>query len=687
MDDASIDPRVGSVLQERYRILERLAVGSMGIVYRAERLLLGRPLAVKFLHASYAADPTFIQRFERETRVMGRLAHPHCVSVIDFGVDGGPYVVMEFVDGGTLRALLESGRVPVGRAVQITRQILAGLAHAHSLGIIHRDIKPANIILMDATGTGDHVRILDFGLATLREAHSADISHSAIVIGTPNYMSPEQSVGGKADVRSDVYSTGVVLFELLTGRKPFTSDDTFELLSMHRTAPIPRLADVAPDTDFPPGLQDVIERALAKQQEDRFQTAMEFALALDEALDHPAAPARVRHSTRPVADRDRDRDRERNRQVAEEPDYRRQLGVARSSAMRAPRRRRRRRPSLLSAVIAFAIAGGAAWGGYALWHGAVGARLRAMIERPPPGSASAGSRVPASSDDTVDTAPKGLDPATSPDPTGEAVPEPGEDDKVAPDKARPDKSGASEPEGAAGGAQAPEPRADDPAAESPRSGEQAAARGDGEAVAEGPGGGDVVGEAGSEEVMEMPPEPVLPPEEREEPVAPVAGDNAKVDSAEPESAAAVKASEAVSAAEVESVAAAVALIKAGKREEAIHALVGLRRNMPKSAYVPYLLGNLYFEKGWWTLGMDYYDAAIRTNGQYGAKQILNQNLIRALGSKKTRKKAARMFVNTVGTAALPHLRKAARSDRDPQVRDWSGWLVWRLTQLGRKRGR
>ena len=687
MDDASIDPRVGSVLQERYRILERLAVGSMGIVYRAERLLLGRPLAVKFLHASYAADPTFIQRFERETRVMGRLAHPHCVSVIDFGVDGGPYVVMEFVDGGTLRALLESGRVPVGRAVQITRQILAGLAHAHSLGIIHRDIKPANIILMDATGTGDHVRILDFGLATLREAHSADISHSAIVIGTPNYMSPEQSVGGKADVRSDVYSTGVVLFELLTGRKPFTSDDTFELLSMHRTAPIPRLADVAPDTEFPPGLQEVIERALAKQQEDRFQTAMEFALALDEALDHAAAPARVRHSTRPVADRDRDRDRERNRQVDEEPDYRRQLGVARSSAMRAPRRRRRRRPSLLSAVIAFAIAGGAAWGGYALWQGAVGARLRAMIERPPP--ASAGARVPASSGDTVDTAAGGLDPATSPDQTGEAVPEPGADEKVGPDKAGGDKGGGSEPEGAAGGgAQPPEPGADDPAAGSPGTGEQAAApaRGDGETVAQVPGGGDVAGEGESGEVMEMPAEPVLPPEEREEPVAPVADDNAKVDSAEPESAAAVKASEAGSAA-VESVAGAVALIKAGKREEAIHALVGLRRNMPKSAYVPYLLGNLYFEKGWWTLGMDYYEAAIRTNGQYGAKQILNQNLIRALGSKKTRKKAARMFVNTVGAAALPHLRKAARSDRDPQVRDWSGWLVWRLTQLGRKRGR
>jgi len=660
MDDASNDPRVGSVLQERYRILERLAVGSMGIVYRAERLLLGRPLAVKFLHASYAADPTFIQRFERETRVMGRLAHPHCVSVIDFGVDGGPYVVMEFVSGGTLRSLLEGGRQTVERACYITRQILAGLAHAHSLGIIHRDIKPANIILMEATGTGDHVRILDFGLATLREAHSADISHSAIVIGTPNYMSPEQSVGGKADVRSDVYSTGVVLFELLTGRKPFTSEDTFELLSMHRSAPIPRLANVVPDVDFPPGLQEVLDRALAKSQEERFQTAMDFALALDEALEKPARP--VRHSTRPVPPGPGDED---------EPDYRRALGVARSSAMRAPRpRRRRRRFGMLAAVVALALVGGAAWGGYALWQSDVGARVRRVIERPAPevqAGEAAGAAAPtepaeAAGEKTGDEAP-GDEPAKGESGSGEV------DYDYTQAATEPETATGTQP---AGAGSAP------PKEEAPQAGE-AAPPGDPQ-----PGSAPAGEGSGDEEV---PAEPALPAEEREEPVAPVGDDAATVDSAEPESAAAVTQPPASAPiADVDTIPEAVALIKAGKREDAIRALVELRRKNPKSAYVPYLLGHLYFEKGWWTLGMDYYDAAMRESELYRGKKILNQNVIRALGSKKTRKKAARMFVNSIGRPALPYLRQAARSDRDAQVRDWSGWLVWRLSQLGKKRG-
>jgi eukaryotic-like serine/threonine-protein kinase len=698
MDDPSTDPRVGSVLQERYRILERLAVGSMGIVYRAERLLLGRPLAVKFLHASYAADPTFIQRFERETRVMGRLAHPHCVSVIDFGVDGGPYVVMEFVDGRTLRSLVEGGRLTVERAALITRQILAGLAHAHELGIIHRDIKPANIMMMDATGTGDHVRILDFGLATLREAHSADISHSAIVIGTPNYMSPEQSVGGKADVRSDVYSTGVVLFELLTGRKPFTSDDTFELLSMHRSAPIPKLASVVPDVHFPPGLQAVIDRALAKSPDDRFQSAMDFKGALEKALEQREPPARrARHATRPVPSDDRDgresRAAREAREVHEdEADYRQSLGVARSGAMRAPRpRRRRRRPGLFAAVIALAVVGGAAWGGYAVWHSEIGARLRAIIERPPPRATRGASATPAAS------APEASEPSTADEATdhtsgGAGPAQPPTDEAagaVAPETERGSSAGAKREEPAAtpgaGGSGERESSKGAERTEAPPAGDDGA--GGAAAATEGHAAGARAGEqaAGQGGADEIPAEPQLPAEEREEPVAPVGDDTATVDSAEPESAAAIRQPAAGDAPQVDNIPGAVALIKSGKREDAIRALIELRRDQPRSAYVPYLLGNLYFGKGWWTLGMDYYDAAIRSNELYAGKQILNQNLIRALGSKKTRKKAARMFVNSIGRQSLPFLRQAARADRDPMVRDWSGWLVWRLTQLSRKR--
>src|SRR5690349_4347423 len=292
MDDTeNEDPRVGNEVQGRYRILSRIADGSMGVVYRAERLQLGRHVAIKFLHASYAADAQFIQRFERETRVMSKLSHPHCVSVIDFGVEGAPYVVMEYVSGRTLRALLEDGPVTVERALHITRQILGALAHAHSQDIVHRDIKPANIMLTEATGTGDHVRILDFGLATLRGAVSSDLSQSQIVVGTPNYMSPEQSMANKVDGRSDLYSTGVVLFELLTGQKPYSADDTFELLTLHRTAPVPKLSEAAPDADFPRGLQDVIDRVLAKRPEDRYATAIEMAQALDEATRPRAAAA------------------------------------------------------------------------------------------------------------------------------------------------------------------------------------------------------------------------------------------------------------------------------------------------------------------------------------------------------------------------------------------------------------
>ncbi|HYU14908.1 MAG TPA: protein kinase [Candidatus Acidoferrum sp.] len=682
MDEVSIDLRVGSVLQERYRIIERLAVGSMGIVYRAERVLLGRPLAVKFLHASYAADPTFIQRFERETRVMGRLAHPHCVSVTDFGVDGGPYVVMEFVQGKTLRSLLEGGRLSVERAVLITRQTLAGLAHAHSLGIIHRDIKPANIMLMEATGTGDHVRILDFGLATLREAHSADISHSAIVIGTPNYMSPEQSIGGKADVRSDVYSTGVVLFELLTGRKPFTSEDTFELLSMHRSAPVPRLANVVPDAEFPPGLQDVLDRALAKSPDDRYQAAMDFQRALDQALEQPA-PAPARQATRPVSVRD------------EEADYRRSLAVARSGPTRAARPRRRRgRFAVVAGMAALAVAGGGAWGGYTLWRGEVGARVRALFGGLTPEVESHGADLPGDRPGSVETEPAGATPAESPAATGFA-PDEAREQKVAPGPASgggdaAGKSGAGEgapPAGGAGGASgaaAERPRAEP---DHPSGGAGAAATGPGSKAE--PSAGGAAGKSADDVVYDMPAEPALPPEEREEPVAPVAGDRAMVDSAEPDGDAAIKQSETASGVapvEVDSIAGAVALIKAGRREDAIRALLALRRTAPKSAYAPYLLGHLYFEKGWWTVGMEFYDTAIHLNDLYAGKRILNENVIRALGNKKTRTKAARMVVNSIGRAALPFLARAAKSDPDVEVRDWCDWLIGRLGRLGRKNG-
>ncbi|HEX8026107.1 MAG TPA: serine/threonine-protein kinase, partial [Candidatus Limnocylindrales bacterium] len=286
VDESGIgpDPRIGGVVDERYKVIEAMASGSMGVVYKAERVPVGKLVAIKFLHAPFANDSEFLARFERETRVMSKLNHPNCVSVVDFGVwDGAPYLVMEYVSGTTLRALIDNGPMPTRRALALIRQIAAGLAHAHAQGVVHRDVKPANIMVSEEIGTGDHVRILDFGLARLRGAVGRDATQSNVVVGTPNYMAPEQTVGGGLiDARTDIYAAGVVLFEMVSGERPFQAEDTLALLGMHRAAPIPRLADRLPEgTPLPHGLQELIDQAMAKSPGDRFQSAIELAEAID----------------------------------------------------------------------------------------------------------------------------------------------------------------------------------------------------------------------------------------------------------------------------------------------------------------------------------------------------------------------------------------------------------------------
>src|SRR5512143_1813474 len=210
------DPRIGGLVDARYKILEAMASGSMGSVYKAERVPVGKLVAIKFLHASFANDSEFQARFERETRVASKLAHPNCVSMVDFGVwENAPYLVMEYVAGTTLRERMDKGPIPPAQALAFARQIAAGLAHAHEHGVIHRDIKPANLMITEEIGTGERVRILDFGLARLRGNVGRDATQSNMVVGTPNYMAPEQTVGGAIiDARTDVYALGVVLFEM-----------------------------------------------------------------------------------------------------------------------------------------------------------------------------------------------------------------------------------------------------------------------------------------------------------------------------------------------------------------------------------------------------------------------------------------------------------------------------------------
>ncbi len=279
--ERSSDPRIGQVIDGRYRIRECIGAGGMGVVYLAERERIGRPVAIKFLRDTAASEPRFVRRFEVEARALGRLQHPHCVTVMDFGVADVPYIVMQYVPGPTLRDELKGGPLPVARCLSIARQLLAGLEHAHERGIIHRDIKPENVTLEEVTGTGSHVRLLDFGLAKLRDAVTwMPPSNPFITVGTPSYMSPEQFAGNKIDARSDIYSTGAMLFELLTGRKPFEFEEPRDGFAMHRDWPRPRLRRIAPDAGFSAELEAVVLRAMSKSPADRFQSASEFSKAI-----------------------------------------------------------------------------------------------------------------------------------------------------------------------------------------------------------------------------------------------------------------------------------------------------------------------------------------------------------------------------------------------------------------------
>jgi serine/threonine-protein kinase len=274
----------GAILDGRYRVIEPIAEGAMGVVYRAERIKLGRIVAVKVLHDVLPNELSGRKRFEIEAMAMAKLEHPHCASVLDVGVHNDrPFVVMDFVSGQNLRDLIAKGPQAIPRAAEIVRQVLSGLAHAHEHGIIHRDIKPANIVLSHKTGLGDHVKILDFGLARLHESgHSGQNLTSGIVVGTPAYMAPEQIRGEALDHRADLYACGVLLFELLTGHKPYHSenDDPIEVCRMHLNAPVPRLDAKLPGTGFGE-LEAVIRKALAKRAGDRYASAQEFAAELE----------------------------------------------------------------------------------------------------------------------------------------------------------------------------------------------------------------------------------------------------------------------------------------------------------------------------------------------------------------------------------------------------------------------
>jgi tRNA A-37 threonylcarbamoyl transferase component Bud32 len=282
----------------RYRIVRLLGRGGMGIVYEAEHLVMGRPVAIKVIHRAYTASSTAVERFRREVRAAARLQHPNIVTAHDADQAGDVhFLVMERVDGVGLGELLQMrGPLPVAEACDYVRQAALGLQHAHERGMVHRDVKPDNLMRAD-DGT---VKLLDFGLAALTVDPVADgLTDVDILIGTPDYMAPEQAEDPRdADTRADVYGLGCTLFHLLTGHVPYPADTPLKKILAHREKPLP-IGDLG--ADVPPGLTAVLVRMLAKKPDDRFQTPGEVARALEpftKSTSAPAMPARPKKPRR-----------------------------------------------------------------------------------------------------------------------------------------------------------------------------------------------------------------------------------------------------------------------------------------------------------------------------------------------------------------------------------------------------
>ncbi len=286
------DQWIGKVVSDRYRIEAKLGAGGLGMVFRAVHAGLERPVAIKVLHPQLLPNAALRQRFEREVKMLSMLAHPHIVTMTDSGVleDGTGYLVMELLEGVSLEDRLKKGTLTPEESITVCRQILLALVLAHEKGVLHRDIKPANVFLQPLGGGGVHVKLLDFGLAKMRSEDAAypTLTADGTILGTPTYMAPEQAAAGSTDASSDLYSLGIVFFEMLTGRPPFTGPAPLELIRAHLATPVPELDEVHPGLAPTSELRALIKKTLAKEKEDRFRSAAEMLTALD-ALPSPAA--------------------------------------------------------------------------------------------------------------------------------------------------------------------------------------------------------------------------------------------------------------------------------------------------------------------------------------------------------------------------------------------------------------
>ncbi|MFN8390301.1 MAG: protein kinase [Bdellovibrionota bacterium] len=290
------DPLIGTIFGGKYTVKEKVGAGGMGGVYRAEHQLMNRVVALKVLRSNFATDSTLLKRFHHEAKAASQISHPNAVTLFDYGVENDvPYLVMEFIDGRTLKSLIAAeSPLPIPRVKEILRQICAALYEAHKIGLVHRDIKPDNFMIRKNDRGEDVVKVLDFGVSKsigLTDFNTdSQLTQEGTIIGTPQYIAPEQCQGKELDTRCDIYSLGAVVYEMLSGEAPFRAPTVLELLVKvlhHDAEPLRKLR---PDLNFPPEIDRVVMKCLSKKPEERFSTVTELYEAFAAAVPEPLPP-------------------------------------------------------------------------------------------------------------------------------------------------------------------------------------------------------------------------------------------------------------------------------------------------------------------------------------------------------------------------------------------------------------
>jgi eukaryotic-like serine/threonine-protein kinase len=354
---------VGQVIAERYHITKKLGEGGMGQVYLAEHVKMGRLCAIKIMMPGTMSDPDAISRFNREAANASRISHPNVCAIYDFGEtpDGLIYLAMEFIEGRSLTDLLaEAGTLPLARAATMIQQTAEALQVAHDLGIVHRDLKPDNIMVVTTRGK-DTVKVVDFGIAKAiggDDSKAQKVTKTGFVVGTPEYMSPEQLAGDAVDGRSDLYSLGLVFYRMLTGTSPFPADSQQETMIKRLTDdPLP-LSVARPDVQFPPEVQRVLDRALARSPNDRYRAASDFAREVKGLTTHATGQVDVEAGTQQVRAEDLKAMVPATRVDPAAAARRPKAPPGAAAAAPAPPSRRRSMVPAAVAVVVLAVAGG-----------------------------------------------------------------------------------------------------------------------------------------------------------------------------------------------------------------------------------------------------------------------------------------------------------------------------------------